>query len=613
MIKTQKTIDAIDEPTFARAEELLREKFGYADFRGQQTQVIQAALNGQDALVLMPTGGGKSLCYQIPGLVRDGMAIVVSPLIALMQDQVAALKQLGIRAEYLNSTLSGEEQYRLLNAIRQQDIDVLYIAPERLLKPNTLEGLRTIKLSLIAIDEAHCVSQWGHDFRSDYLGLNVLAETFPAVPRLALTATADQRTRDEILHRLALQEPKIFVDSFDRPNIRYTVGEKTDGKAQLINFLREHRDQAGIIYCMSRNKVDSTAAWLRERKVNALNYHAGLSKEIRAEHQHRFLHENDVVMVATIAFGMGIDKPDVRFVAHLDLPKNIEAYYQETGRAGRDGAPAEAWMVYGLQDVVRTSQMLQESSAAEEHKRVQRSKIDSILAWCEITTCRRKSLLEYFGEQAEPCGNCDVCINPPKTWNATIDAQKLLSNIYRTGQRFGVGHVVDVLRGQMTEKTTQFQHQNLSTFGIGAERSAKQWKSIARQLIAQGYIAVNQERFGAVELTEKSRAILKGEIQLFLREDMLSAKPEKKTKRKRYGNVSEQDRELWDALKDKRKELADEQGVPPYHIFHDATLMEMMEHRPQDHGEMLTMNGVGEVKLERYGEDFLEVLCQYPN
>ena len=607
-----------ESASMLQATELLKETFGYSNFRGQQHSVIEAALNGQDALVLMPTGGGKSLCYQIPGLVRDGMAIVVSPLIALMQDQVSALQQLGIRAGYLNSTLSGEEQYRLLNAIRQQELDVLYIAPERLLKPDTLDGLRTVKLSLIAIDEAHCVSQWGHDFRSDYLGLNVLAETFPDVPRLALTATADQRTRDEILHRLALQNPKIFVDSFDRPNIRYTVGEKTDGKAQLINFLREHRDQAGIIYCMSRNKVDSTAAWLRERKVNALNYHAGLSKELRAEHQHRFLHENDIVMVATIAFGMGIDKPDVRFVAHLDLPKNIEAYYQETGRAGRDGAPAEAWMVYGLQDVVRTSQMLQESSAAEEHKRVQRSKIDSILAWCEITTCRRKSLLEYFGETAEPCGNCDVCINPPKTWNATVEAQKLLSNIYRTGQRFGVGHVVDVLRGQMTDKTTQFQHQNLSTFGIGSERSAKQWKSIARQLIAQGFIKVNQERFGAIELTEKSRAILKGEIQLFLREDMLSAKPLRttpgqKAKRKRYGNVSEQDRELWDALKDKRKELADEQGVPPYHIFHDATLMEMMEHRPQDHGELLTMNGVGEVKLERYGDDFLGVLCEYSN
>lgn len=603
----------IERTKLQQATKLLEETFGYKNFRGQQARVIETVLKGQDVLVLMPTGGGKSLCYQIPGLIRDGMAVIVSPLIALMQDQVTALKQLGIRAGYLNSTLTGKEKFSLLSAIQQQKLDILYIAPERLLKPDTLEGLKAIKISLIAIDEAHCVSQWGHDFRADYLGLHVLSEAFPTVPRMALTATADQRTRDEILHRLALQNPNVFVDSFDRPNILYTVQEKTDGNAQLINFLREHRDQSGIIYCMSRNKVDRTTAWLRERKVNALNYHAGISKEIREEHQHRFIHESDIVMVATIAFGMGIDKPDVRFVAHLDLPKNIEAYYQETGRAGRDGAAAEAWMIYGLQDVVRISQMLQDSTAAEEHKRVQRSKIDSILAWCEITTCRRKSLLEYFGEQSKPCGNCDVCINPPKTWNATIDAQKLLSNIYRTGQRFGVAHLVDVIRGQTTAKTTQFHHQSLSTFGIGADRSAKQWKSIARQLIAQGYISVNQERYGALELTEKSRSLLKGEIKLFLREDMLSAKPEKKTKRKRYGNISEQDRNLWDALKDKRKQLADEQSVPPYHIFHDATLMEMMEHRPQDHAEMLTMNGIGEIKLKKYGNAFLEVLCQFQN
>ena len=594
------------------AKTLLTTTFGYSDFRGQQEEIIQNSLNGNDALVLMPTGGGKSLCYQIPGIIRSGMAIVVSPLIALMQDQVAALQQLGIRAAFLNSTLSGEEQYELLNAIRNSHIDILYIAPERLLKPNTLESFQSIALSLIAIDEAHCVSQWGHDFRSDYLGLAVLNDAFPSVPRIALTATADQRTRNEILDRLALNQPKVFVDSFDRPNIRYTVQEKTDGRAQLINFLRDHKNQSGIIYCMSRNKVDTTAAWLQERHVNALPYHAGLSKEQRAENQHRFIHESDLVMVATIAFGMGIDKPDVRFVAHLDLPKNIEAYYQETGRAGRDGAPAEAWMVFGLQDVVRISQMLQESSAAEEHKRVQRSKIDSILAWCEITTCRRKALLEYFGETAEPCGNCDVCLQPPKTWNATIDAQKLLSCIYRTGQRFGLGHVADVLRGKDTDKVQQFQHQHLSTFGIGEERSLKQWKSIARQLIAQGFIRVNQERYGALELTEKSRPLLKGEIKLFLREDMLSAKPEKKSKRNKYGNVSEQDREVWEALRECRKKLAEEQGVPPYHIFHDATLMEMMEYRPQNNAELLTLNGVGGVKLEKYGAEFLTVICQFP-
>ena len=595
-----------------QAKQLLNSTFGYTDFRGQQADVIQNSLDGNDALVLMPTGGGKSLCYQIPGIIRNGMAIVVSPLIALMQDQVAALQQLGIRAAFLNSTLTNEEQYELLTAIRNEQIDILYIAPERLLKPNTLSSFQSIALSLIAIDEAHCVSQWGHDFRSDYLGLAVLGDAFPNVPRIALTATADQRTRNEILERLALKEPAVFVDSFDRPNIRYTVQEKTEGRAQLINFLRDHRDQSGIIYCMSRNKVDSTAAWLQEQKVNALPYHAGMSKEQRADNQHRFIHESDVVMVATIAFGMGIDKPDVRFVAHLDLPKNIEAYYQETGRAGRDGAPAIAWMVFGLQDVVRISQMLQESSAAEEHKRVQRSKIDSILAWCEITTCRRKALLEYFGETAEPCGNCDVCLNPPKTWNATVEAQKLLSSIYRTGQRFGLGHVVDVLRGKATDKVHQFQHANLSTFGIGQDRSLKQWKSIARQLIAQGFIRVNQERYGALELTEKSRPLLKGEIKLFLREDMLSAKPEKKTKKQKYGNVSESDRQLWEALRECRKSLADAQSVPPYHIFHDATLMEMMEYRPKDTSELLTLNGVGAVKLEKFGQDFLAVICQFP-
>ena len=595
-----------------QAKQLLNSTFGYTDFRGQQADVIQNSLDGNDALVLMPTGGGKSLCYQIPGIIRNGMAIVVSPLIALMQDQVAALQQLGIRAAFLNSTLTNEEQYELLTAIRNEQIDILYIAPERLLKPNTLSSFQSIALSLIAIDEAHCVSQWGHDFRSDYLGLAVLGDAFPNVPRIALTATADQRTRNEILERLALKEPAVFVDSFDRPNIRYTVQEKTEGRAQLINFLRDHRDQSGIIYCMSRNKVDSTAAWLQEQKVNALPYHAGMSKEQRADNQHRFIHESDVVMVATIAFGMGIDKPDVRFVAHLDLPKNIEAYYQETGRAGRDGAPAIAWMVFGLQDVVRISQMLQESSAAEEHKRVQRSKIDSILAWCEITTCRRKALLEYFGETAEPCGNCDVCLNPPKTWNATVEAQKLLSSIYRTGQRFGLGHVVDVLRGKATDKVHQFQHANLSTFGIGQDRSLKQWKSIARQLIAQGFIRVNQERYGALELTEKSRPLLKGAIKLFLREDMLSAKPEKKTKKQKYGNVSESDRQLWEALRECRKSLADAQSVPPYHIFHDATLMEMMEYRPKDTSELLTLNGVGAVKLEKFGQDFLAVICQFP-
>jgi len=462
-----------------RAEQILKHTFGYADFRGSQKDVIETVLAGQDALVLMPTGGGKSLCYQIPGIVRNGMAIVVSPLIALMQDQVSALKQLGLRAAYLNSTLSREEHNQVMRAIYDGELDMLYVAPERLLQENTLERLSSVEVSLIAIDEAHCVSQWGHDFRVDYLGLHVLQQAFPGVPRVALTATADDRTREEIVARLALYQPKVFVSSFDRPNIRYVVQEKGEAKAQLLKFLQDHKNQAGIVYCMSRNRVDGIAAWLAQRGIKALPYHAGLSSEERAENQHRFLREDAVVMVATIAFGMGIDKPDVRFVAHLDLPKSMEAYYQETGRAGRDGLPSVAWMVYGLADVMRIVKMVQDSSANEQHKRIERNKIESLLGWCETNTCRRRALLRYFGEaREEACGNCDICLNPPKTWDATEDAQKLLSNIYRTGQRFGSGHVVDVLRGKETAKVNQFGHQALSTYGIGADRSDKQWRSV---------------------------------------------------------------------------------------------------------------------------------------
>ena len=593
-----------------RAEEILKHTFGYSEFRGQQRDIIQGALDGDDALVLMPTGGGKSLCYQIPGLIRNGLAIVVSPLIALMQDQVSALQQLGINAAYLNSTLSREEYSQIMRQLHDGDLDLLYIAPERLLQENTLQRLMGFDISLIAIDEAHCVSQWGHDFRVDYLGLHVLAQAFPDVPRLALTATADQRTRNEIIQRLNLNEPKLFVSSFDRPNIRYTVQPKGDAKAQLINFLRDHKNEAGIVYCMSRNRVDGIAAWLETRGVKALPYHAGLTTEQRAINQTRFLREDAIVIVATIAFGMGIDKPDVRFVAHLDLPKNIEAYYQETGRAGRDGLPSEAWMVYGLQDVVRIVKMVQDSNANEQFKRVERSKIDSMLAWCESNTCRRRALLNYFDEpEAEACGNCDVCLNPPKTWNATEDAQKLLSNIYRMGQRFGTGQIIDVLRGKDTAKIKQFGHQKLSTYGIGANRSDQQWRSIIRQLIVQSYLLVNDEQYGAIQLTEKARGILKGEIKLFLREDMLSAKP-KRVKKITF-NVGESDSDLWDALRECRKKLADDAGVPPFHIFHDATLMEMMQYRPKDNAELLTINGVGEVKLERFGDDFLEVIAQF--
>ena len=595
-----------------RAEEILKHTFGYTEFRGHQRDIISTTLQGGDSLVLMPTGGGKSLCYQLPGLVIDGMVIVVSPLIALMQDQVAALQQLGINAAYLNSTLSRDEHSQVIRAIHDNQIDLLYIAPERLLQESTLQRLMSVEISLIAIDEAHCVSQWGHDFRADYLGLHVLKKAFPDSPVMALTATADERTRNEIITRLSLDRPDVFVSSFDRPNIRYSVQPKGDAKAQLIGFLQNHKNQAGIIYCMSRNRVDGIAAWLQQKKINALPYHAGLSNQERETNLQCFLREDGVVMVATIAFGMGIDKPDVRFVAHLDLPRSMEAYYQETGRAGRDGLPSEAWMVYGLQDVVRIAKMVQDSNAADEIKRIERSKIDSLLGWCEATTCRRRALLRYFGEELEQaCGNCDVCLNPPKTWDATQDAQKLLSNIYRTGQRFGAGHVIDVLRGKDSAKVNQFGHQKLSTYGIGVDRSDQQWRSMIRQLIVQNYLFVNDAQYGAIQLTEKARDLLKGNIKLFLREDMLSAKPEK-VKRLPL-KVDESDRQLWEALKECRKQLADQQGVPPFHIFHDATLMEMIQYRPKDSAELLTINGVGEVKLERYGEAFLKVLCQFPN
>lgn len=594
-----------------RAEEILKHTFGYLDFRGQQRNIIETVLDGQDALVLMPTGGGKSLCYQIPGILRDGIAIVVSPLIALMQDQVAALQQLGLRAAYLNSTLSREAHNEVMRAIYDGELDLLYVAPERLLQENTLQRLMSVEVSLIAIDEAHCVSQWGHDFRVDYLGLHVLQTAFPNSPRIALTATADDRTRDEIVTRLALNKPKIFVSSFDRPNIRYLVQPKGDAKAQLMMFLQDHKNQAGIVYCMSRNRVDGIAAWLCGKGINALPYHAGLSAQERSDNQRRFLREEGIVIVATIAFGMGIDKPDVRFVAHLDLPKNIEAYYQETGRAGRDGLASDAWMVYGLQDVVRIAKMVQESNAGDQIKRVERAKIDSLLAWCEVTTCRRRGLLNYFGEQmSEPCGNCDVCLNPPKTWNATEAAQKLLSNIYRTGQRFGAGHVIDVLRGKDTAKIMQFGHQKLSTYGIGADRSDQQWRSILRQLIVQNYVYVNDAQYGAIQLTEKARGLLKGEVKVFLREDAESAKPQRNTIISTSDNQTDQP--LWEALKECRKALAKQQGVPPFHIFHDATLMEMMRYRPASSSELLTINGVGEKKLNRYGDQFLAVLCQFP-
>ncbi len=591
-----------------QASAILQTVYGYPAFRGDQLEVIEATVAGNDSLVLMPTGGGKSICYQIPALMRSGVALIVSPLIALMRDQVVALQQLGVQAAFLNSSLPSNEQAEVIRRVRAGDLDLLYIAPERLLQTQTLAELSATQIGLIAVDEAHCVSQWGHDFRVDYLELGQLGELFPGVPRMALTATADERTRVEIVERLNLRQPRRFVSGFDRPNIRYAVHTKADAKRQLLGFLESHKDECGIVYCLSRAKVESTAAWLRNTGINAYPYHAGLAAQTRAEHQTRFLHEEAVVIVATIAFGMGIDKPDVRFVAHLDLPKSIEAYYQETGRAGRDGEPADAWMVYGLQDVVRLRQMLDTSQADERHKRIERHKLDALLGWCEITTCRRHSLLAYFGDESiEACGNCDICLNPPTTWDATLAAQQLLSCIYRTGQRFGAGHVIDVLLGKNTDKVQQHGHAAISTFGIGAELSAQRWRSVLRQLMVGGFVQADPERYGALVLSPHSRPLLRGEISLQLREDPSLPSGRKRERRERTV-VSSGDEPLWALLRECRSRIAKEQSIPPYAVFHDSTLLEMLEVRPSNLATMRNINGIGDVKLERYGAQFLKLI-----
>jgi ATP-dependent DNA helicase RecQ len=595
------------KPIPARAREVLRDVFGYSAFRGQQEPIIDAALAGHDSLVLMPTGGGKSLCYQIPAIVRDGVGLVVSPLIALMEDQVGALREAGVAASYLNSTLRRREQDEVVAALRGGKLDLLYLAPERLLQDETRELLRGIEVSIVAIDEAHCVSQWGHDFRAEYLGLNALKEWLPGVPRMALTATATLPTRHEIVARLELDSPRVFVESFDRPNIRYSVQAKTDAKQQLREFLRNHRGEPGIVYCLSREKTESTAEWLTQQGFAAVPYHAGLPAETRAEHQRRFLAEDSVVVVATIAFGMGIDKPDVRFVAHLDLPKSIEAYYQETGRAGRDGEPAEAWMVYGLQDIVQLRQFVEASEADEQHKRRERAKLDALLGWCEVTECRRKPLLEYFGEpRAEPCGNCDNCLGAPATWDGTEAARKLLSAVYRTGQTFGAGHVIDVLRGEATEKVARHRHERLSVFGIGGDLPVAAWRSLLRQLLVKGYARVDHEGYGALALTEASRALLRGETTLRVREDTRA--PAARKARAIQSELAPHDEPLWQALRECRRQLAAVQNVPPYVIFHDATLKQMAALRPADEAALLAIGGVGQAKLARYGERFLAVV-----
>ena len=589
---------------------VLQHVFGYHDFRGEQRAIIDNLIDGDDALVLMPTGGGKSLCYQIPSLVRDGVGVVVSPLIALMQDQVNALNALGVRAAFMNSTLSAEQSQSLQQQVRNGELDLLYVAPERLIQPRTLELLHQSPLALFAIDEAHCVSQWGHDFRSDYLQLSLLHREFPKVPRIALTATADPRTRTEIAERLDLTGARHYVSSFDRPNIQYRIERKDGARKQLLRLLRaEHAGEAGIVYCLSRNKVDQTAQWLTDQGIPALPYHAGLSGAMRADHQQRFLREDGLVMVATVAFGMGIDKPDVRFVAHLDLPKSIEAYYQETGRAGRDGEPATAWMAYGLEDAIRHKQMLAQSDGNEQFKRHEHQRLEAMLGLCEVTHCRRQALLHYFGENLEqPCGNCDTCLNPPQTFDATKASQKALSCVFRTGQRFGVNHLVDVLTGNRSDKVAAAGHDHVSTWNIGGEFSASQWRAIYRQLVARGLLAVDADGYGALKLTETCRPYLRGEVPLHLRKD--AAKSAERTRRSKP-QVAEADRQLWEALRARRKQLAEEEGVPPYVIFHDATLMDMLALRPRDRYEMAAVSGVGDRKLEAYGDAFLTVLEEH--
>jgi ATP-dependent DNA helicase RecQ len=597
-----------------KAVEVLNSLYGYDSFRGHQAEIIEHVSAGNNALVLMPTGGGKSLCYQIPSLLRDGVGIIISPLIALMQDQVGAMQQLGVKAAFLNSTLSHGEQYELEQQLLSGQLDLLYIAPERLIKPYTLDLLSRCELALFAIDEAHCVSQWGHDFRADYLSLSLLSERFPNIPRIALTATADIRTRKEIIERLSLTGSNAYISGFDRPNIRYAIANKTTPKKQLLAFLQQRKQEAGIVYCLSRKKVEDTAQWLSEQGFNALPYHAGLTAQLRQTHQNRFLREDGVIIVATIAFGMGIDKPDVRFVAHLDLPKSIEAYYQETGRAGRDGQPADAWMIYGLQDVVRLQQMAQGSDGSEQFKRAEQHKLEAMLGLCEVTSCRRKVLLSYFADEApSQCGNCDNCQLPPVTWDATEAAQKVLSCVYRTGQRFGVVHVMDVLQGKENEKVLQHGHQKLSTFGIGSDIHEAQWRSVIRQLVVRGFLRVDLEGYSALQLTDLCRPVLKGEQLLHLRKEEVKAPSTKKAAAKSYRKtqISPEDQELWDELRECRKYLAEEHNVPPYLIFHDATLKEMLDIMPMSRSELLTITGVGERKMEKYGADFVEIICRY--
>jgi ATP-dependent DNA helicase RecQ len=596
------------------AERVLKDVFGYPSFRGEQREIVTHVAAGNDALVLMPTGGGKSLCFQIPALLRDGIGVVVSPLIALMQDQVAALQEAGVHAAALNSSMSWAQIQAVERQARAGELDLLYVAPERLLTDRCLELLKALPLALFAIDEAHCVSQWGHDFRPEYIRLAVLAERFPDVPRIALTATADVTTRKEIIERLHLRDARVFISSFDRPNIRYRIADKISARKQLLEFIRtEHAGDAGIVYCLARSTVDETAEFLTGHGVNALPYHAGLDNSTRELHQSRFIREDGVVMVATIAFGMGIDKPDVRFVSHLDLPKSVEGYYQETGRAGRDGLPADAWMVYGLADVVQQRWMIEQSDADAEYKRIAAAKLDAILGLCETTQCRRVCLLDYFGESSDVCGNCDNCITPPQEWDGTDAARKLMSCIFRceqaSGFAFGAQQIIDVLRGKSTQKVKQFGHERLSTFGIGASLDDSQWRSLLRHLVMMRLVRVDHERFNTLQLTGASREVLRGERSLRLRRQMERATDKARTKRTPVPAHSENS-EVFEALRAWRWEIAKEHGVPAYTVFHDSTLRELSGTQPRSLDQLRSISGIGAKKVERYGAALLGVIQQ---